>query len=179
MVFSSVGHTDWGSGFGEYATPTGPIDATGFEGVSFWARAVGYGTSFGFQMSLQDRNTHMNGGVCMMATPEQIAAGQYTVNEGGMTVPVGGDLSGPNDCGNAFQAVVVAHREWYLHRIPFADFRQSVQPNLIPTGVDRSGLYQFGLIVAKDSRLELWMDNLGVYRRREAAQSADADESVE
>lgn len=172
LLLTSRGYDDWGAGFGEYTTATNPTVATDYEGISFWARATGYGTSTGFQLTLQDRNTHPMGMVCLMPAADQIASGQYTVNEAGMTVPVGGDLPGPNDCGNGFQTVITARRQWFLHTIPFEAFRQIAQPNLIPTGIDRSGLYQFTVNVPKDSDLELWIDNISAYRRRPEAAAA-------
>ena len=33
-------------------------------------------------------------------------------------------------------------------------------------GVERSALFQFSINVPKDSNLELWIDDLGAYRRR-------------
>jgi hypothetical protein len=169
LVLTSRGHKDWGSGFGEYTSATSPTVATDYEGVSFWARALGYGSSTGFQLTLQDRNTHTAGMVCLMAGADQVASGQYTVNEAGMTVPVGTDLPAPEDCGNGFQTVVAARREWTLHTIPFEAFRQLPQPNLIPSGIDRSGIYQFTVNVPKDANLELWIDNISAYRRRPEA----------
>ena len=58
LVLTVNGHTDWGAGFGEYATPGAPVNATEYDGISFWARATGYGTSTGFLFTIQDRNTY-------------------------------------------------------------------------------------------------------------------------
>lgn len=165
LVLTSTGHTDWGAGFGEYNMPTAPLDATGYEGVSFWARAPVPHTSTGFLLSVNDRNTIMNGMVC---TQPMVAAagGGYTYNEAGMIVPVGGELPAANDCGNAFQRVVTVTRNWELYLLPFTSFQQQAQPNRIPSGLDPSGIYQFTINIPKDSIIELWIDDLGVYRRR-------------
>jgi hypothetical protein len=187
LVLTSSGHTDWGAGFGEYNMPTAPLDATGFEGVSFWARAPVEHTSMGFLLTVNDRNTIMNGMVC---TQPMVAAagGAYTYNEAGMIVPVGGELPAANDCGNAFQRVVTVTRNWQLYLLPFTSFQQQAQPNRIPSGLDPSGIYQFTINIPKDSIVELWIDDIGVYRRRtdeapEPGGSVDPDsidsESVE
>jgi hypothetical protein len=165
LVLTSIGHTDWGAGFGEYQMPTAPVNAEGFEGISFWARAPVDHTSTGFQLTVHDRNTIVNGGICTQPTVTA-ADGAYTVNEGGMIVPVGGELPAPNDCGNGFVRVVTVTRHWQLYLLPFESFLQQAQPNRIPTGLDRSGIYQFAVNIPKDSIVELWIDDLGVYRRR-------------
>ena len=101
----------------------------------------------------------------------EAVAGQYTTNEQGMVVPVGADLPAPNDCGNNFSRVIEAHREWFLHLIPFELLQQQPLPNRQPGGIERSAIIQFSLNVPKDSNIELWLDDLGFYRR---ASSADA-----
>jgi hypothetical protein len=161
LVFTVQRRTDWGAGFGE---PVALIDASGYEGISFWARATGFGKSSGFLFTIHDRNTNVNGGVCMEPMADDVAGGDYTYNEGGMIVPVGGELPAPGDCGNGFQRVVTAQREWHLHTLPFESFQQTANPNRVPTGIDRSALYQFAINVPKDSDLELWLDDLALYR---------------
>jgi len=171
LVLTVRGHTDWGAGFGEYQTAMAleGVDASGYEGISFWARATGFGVSSGFVFGINDRNTSEDGNVCTVpvvdpTTPDS----DYIYNQAGMAVPAGGALPGPDDCGNGFSRVMTAHREWYLHRVPFAMFRQLAQPNREATGIDPSGIFQFTVNVPKDSNLELWIDDLGAYRRRPA-----------
>jgi hypothetical protein len=165
LVMTAVGHSDWGAGFGEYQMPTTPSSAEGFEGVSFWARAPIPHTSTGFLLTVNDRNTIMNGMVCTQPVVTA-GGGGYTYNEAGMIVPVGGELPAANDCGNAFQRVVTVTRDWQLYLIPFESFQQQAQPNRIPTGLDPAGIYQFTFNIPKDSIVELWIDDLGVYRHR-------------
>jgi hypothetical protein len=154
-----------------------PVDASGFEGVSFWARATGYGTSTGFLLTLNDRNTDPAGMVCVEPAPTDVLDGAYTYNEAGMVVPVGGELPSPEDCGNGFMRVVSVTRDWRLYRLPFESFQQQAQPNLRPSGIDPSGLYQFAINIPKDSSIELWLDDLGLYRRSSVASaSARSDE---
>ncbi|MEY2935389.1 MAG: hypothetical protein RL033_6138 [Pseudomonadota bacterium] len=171
LVISVQGHTDWGAGFGE---PAALIDASGYEGISFWARATGFGKSSGFLLTIHDRNTSMLGGVCMEPMADDVAGGDYTYNEAGMIVPLGGELPAPGDCGNGFQRPVTAEREWHLHTLPFASFLQTANPNRVATGIDRSALYQFAINVPKDSDLELWLDDLALYRPRSAAAAESA-----
>lgn len=179
LVLTVTGHTDWGAGFGEFATGTAGVDASGYEGISFWARAPGFGRSRGFLLTVHDRNTDADGGVCMERMAEDVASGGFTYNEAGMIVPLGGELPAPDDCGNGFQRVVTAQRDWQLHTLPFGSFQQTANPNLIPTGIDRSGLYQFAINVPKDSNIELWIDDLALYRRRAPTEPAlDAAETA-
>jgi hypothetical protein len=165
LVLTAVGHTDWGAGFGEYQTAMAPVDATDYEGVAFWARAPTDHTSTAFLLTLNDRNTSVSGMVCVEPVVD-VADGAYTYNEAGMIVPVGGELPAPEDCGNGFMRVVTVSRQWQLYLLPFESFQQLAQPNRIPTGIDRSAIYQFTVNIPKDSIIELWIDDLGVYRRR-------------
>jgi hypothetical protein len=164
-VLTAIGHSDWGAVFGEHQMAATPVSAEGFEGISFWARAPLPHTSTGFLLTVNDRNTNMNGGVCTEPMADA-ATGAYTYNEGGMLVPVGGELPAATDCGNGFQRVVTVTRNWQLYVLPFESFQQQAQPNRIPSGLDRSGIYQFVINIPKDFRIELWIDDLGVYRRR-------------
>lgn len=164
LVFEAHGYDDWGAGFGEYQTAMAPADASAYEGVSFWAR-VGDGASTGFQMTLSDRNTDPTGMVCIEPETTDVLAGAYTYNEAGMVVPIGGELPSPQDCGNVFVRVVSVTREWHLYLLPFESFQQEAQPNRSPVGIDRSALYQFSINIPKDSAVELWLDDLGLYRR--------------
>jgi hypothetical protein len=165
LVLTSRGYTDWGAGFGEYQTAMAPVDASGFEGVSFWARAPGYGTSTGFLLTLSDRNTDAGGMMCVEPEPTDVLDGSYSYNEAGMVVPVGGELPSPEDCGNGFMRVVNVTRDWRLYRLPFESFQQEALPNREPAGIDPSALYQFAINIPKDSSIELWLDDLGLYRR--------------
>lgn len=176
LVLSARGHTDWGAGFGEYQTPAAPVDATGYDGISFWARAPVPHTSLGFMLTVQDRDTHPDGMVCVEPIVD-VANGAYTYNEAGMIVPVGGELPSALDCGNGFQRVVRVTRDWQLYLLPFESFQQQAQPNRIPSGLDRSGIYQFAVNIPKDSIVELWIDDLGVYRRR--AEGPEPEGSVD
>ena len=104
-----------------------------------------------------------------------MASGGYAYNQAGMIVPHGGELPAPGDSGNGFHRPVLAQRHWYLHRLPFESFLQTANPNRVPTGIDRSALYQFAINVPKDSDLELWIDDLALYRPLEGAAVAETD----
>jgi hypothetical protein len=192
----ALGHKDWGAGFGEWGvaapseaggfsessipieddptttdveTSAGQgIDASSYDGVSFWARSAGEHMARGFMVTIQDRKTHPNGQVCFEAGEEEIEAGTHTMNEAGMTVRIGVALPSPDECGNGYQAIVRTYTDWTLHTIPFDTFRQAAQPNSIPEGIDRTGILQFTFNIPKDSNIDLWIDDLGFYRRRAA-----------
>jgi hypothetical protein len=191
LVVTVNGRTDWGAGFGEYATSQAPMNASEYEGVSFWARATGYGTSTGFLLTIHDRNTFAeevdpdapeppaaNRPVCTVPDAEDTVEA-YVVNEAGVLVPVGGDLPGPNDCGNGFVRVVTAQRNWHLHRLPFESFQQQALPNRKPGGIDTSALFQFAINIPKDSNIELWLDDLGLYRRQQPTEPTQADTAAQ
>jgi hypothetical protein len=172
LVLSTSGYTDWGAGFGDYQMPMMPADASEYEGVSFWARAGGYGTSTGFTLTINDRNTTAAGMVCVQPAATDVVEGDYMYNEGGMIVPVGGDLPSPQDCGNGFIRVVSLTRDWRLYTLPFESFQQEAEPNRNPAGIDRTGIYQFTFNIPKDSIIELWIDDLGLYRHRSDGEPA-------
>jgi hypothetical protein len=104
-----------------------------------------------------------------------VVDGAYTYNEAGMVVPVGGELPSPLDCGNGFARVVTVNRHWQLYLLPFESFQQQAQPNRNPNGIDKSGIYQFAVNIPKDSIIELWIDDLGLYRHRTESAPAAAD----
>jgi hypothetical protein len=177
LVLTARGHTDWGAGFGEYDTAVAPVDASEYEGVSLWARVPRDGMSTGFLLTLHDRNTSAAGMICTEPVVTNVTGGAYTFNPAGMAVPVGGELPAPTDCGNGFVRVVTVTRQWQLYLLPFESFQQLAQPNRNPNGLDKTGLYQFAINIPKDSIIELWIDDLGLYRHRgdmpEAAGSAE------
>jgi hypothetical protein len=175
LVLSARGHTNWGAGFGEYQTAMAGVDASEYEGVSFWAQVPDDGMSTGFVLTLHDRNTSTAAMICVEPMTTDVVDGAYTYNEAGMVVPVGGELPSPLDCGNGFARVVTVDRHWQLYTLPFESFQQQAQPNRNPNGIDKSGIYQFAVNIPKDSIIELWIDDLGLYRRRAESTPAAAD----
>lgn len=184
LVLSCSGHVYWGAGFGEYQTATAPVNASEYEGVSFWARATS--PSRGFTMNIQDPNTieppDPGDGTdptddpdyvgCHEADLDDVLAGTHTVSMSGQIVPIGGELPSASDCGNGFERVVEVTPDWIFYHLPFESFRQTAEPNLRPEGLDRSEIRQFGIAVPADSDLELWIDDLGFYRTLAAEPAA-------
>jgi len=169
LVLTARGHNDWGAGFGEYQTAMDldGVDASEYEGISFWARATGVATSRGFTFGINDRNTSENGMVCTVPVVDPTTPDNgYVYDNAGNAMPAGGAPPGPNDCGNGFSRALFAQPYWYLQRVPFEMFQQQAFPNREPTGIERSALFQFSINVPKDSNLELWIDDLSAYRRR-------------
>ena len=203
LVLRSVHNNDWGSLFGDYAFggPTGR-DESMYEGMSFWARAPG-NTAKSFSILLGDPNTACltsadpDTGVC----PQPVGAycKTYATADGGTSLPIGtytdstgNIISGtttmapPADaCGNAYSTVVVVTTDWRLYLIPFGNFKQANTPNKVPndvltktgsapgTTLLTSTLVNLTLRIPKEANLELWIDNLGFYRKKGLASGND------
>jgi hypothetical protein len=69
LVLRSLGHQDWGSGFGEFQTAqqqtTNTVpDGSEWDGIALWARSPG-NTTKSVQITVSDINTHVDGGICL------------------------------------------------------------------------------------------------------------------
>jgi hypothetical protein len=195
LVLRSQGHTDYGSGFGDYHPfddrfgRTGPANASEWEGISFWARSPG-DTDKTVWITLSDRTVDSEGGYCVTDSDRVSVLGAYAgaaasveagVDEAG-ALPVGATVAaflGPDGgavadsgiapekaCGNSFRRLLTTTEEWQFYTLPFDSFHQDPLPTLVSTGIDRSTLYRVIVLVPKEARLELWIDDLGLYRTR-------------
>lgn len=175
LVLRSSGHHDWGSGFGTYEWRAAPQDATGFEGISFWARSPG-ATDKGVLVNLGDDQTEMEGGICFGSSA--MDAGPTVEvpipDAGGETCSVrlesDRDAGAPpqkGQCGNAFVRSLIVSEHWQFYRLPFDSFVQVATPNRVD-GINPSAIHFFGFNMGKDSRHELWIDDIGFYRRKPA-----------
>ncbi len=219
LFLQAHGFQDYGAGFGTYnigvvggymggqtcVDPTSdagsticPIDASAFEGVTFWARSydpTGAPTTDAFTLSINDKNSHSGGyvpdaspltgftssGVCINYDAGILANGAavYTTATNGavMGATGGGTVAAqppPDSCSNSFYDVVVTTRQWHLYTIPWRSFYQSAQPNRVPTGFDPSTFFQFMITTPRESRLALWISNLGFYRHKRADAGLDS-----
>jgi hypothetical protein len=76
----------------------------------------------------------------------------------------GTDLS--KTCGNSFSHVVTTDETWRYYTLPFSEFVQDrSQPNVRPEGLDPTvQLVRFTIRFPVETDIELWLDDLGLYR---------------
>jgi len=58
---------------------------------------------------------------------------------------------------------------WTHYLLPFDFFKQDALPNRNPNGFDPSAIFGFGVRVPKESVVEIWIDDLGFYRKKPPA----------
>jgi hypothetical protein len=192
LVMRSSRNNDWGSlfGFNNFAR-----SATGYEGLSFWAKAPG-ATTKGFTILLNDQNTvclgnAVDGGACDMPANcitygSDGGTGMTMYDSTGMAIPgTGGAPPAPDACGNAYQVTVLATVDWQLYTIPFSQFQQGATPNRVPnaklmqtgpvpgTALLIDDLSSLTFRMPKEAVMELWLDDLAFYRRRGAGTGGD------
>ena len=188
-------NNDWGSLFGlnNFATQNGAA----FEGMSFWARA-GYNSNTAFTILLDDPNTNnpnqparceadagvptsMGAGNACTNYCNDGGTGTGTTDGTGMIIPgTVGVAPEPDQCGNSYTAVRAVTPWWRFYTIPFSDFQQLAAPNRVPnkelaltgplpdTGLRTSDLLNLIIRLPKAMPTELWIDNLGFYRKATA-----------
>jgi hypothetical protein len=182
VVFRSENCNDWGALYGDYSFAT--KDASAYEGISFWARAPGE-TAKGFTLVLGDANS-------VAPTPTMptncidYGDGGVSSNPGGSgatAISNGNIISGgtnapqppPDACGQVYNAIFTVTTDWRFYTIPFTAFTQSAAPNRVPnavfaagnvpgTGLLTSALMNLIFRMPKESRAELWVDDLSFYR---------------
>jgi hypothetical protein len=162
VVLRARGSHDWGCAFASSST-SWDGNASGYDGFSFWTRSPGL-TMKGFSFVVEDPTTLEAGGRCVRA---EGMAGVSTVTpdiHGGITVTR--PVPAANACGNQFFAVLVASETWQFHRVPFHSLAQAPWPNRTASGIDRSHILGWGVRMPKESEVELWIDDFGLYRER-------------
>lgn len=187
LVLRSMNANDWGALFG--VNNFGPRDESAYEGVSFWARGPG-NTGKSFTVTLDDANTT----VPSAAVPTNCK--DYGA-DAGVPSPGGYDSTGqpitggvtvvaqPDACGNGYSAIIVVTADWRLYTVPFSQFRQTATPNRVPnsalmetgtspgTALLTKRLINMQFRMPKESAMELWIDDLGFYRKKGLAAGAD------
>lgn len=188
LVIDARHCNDWGSLFG--FNSFGMRDASAYEGVTLWARAP-QGSNNVFTIALDDANTAVAGNHCKEYTTDAGVQGQpgTTTDSNGNVISTGtpGIQPAPDQCGNSYSAFVTVTTEWRLYTVPFQQFTQDPKPNRVPnqlltqvgpypnTGILPSALYDMVVRLPKETPMELWLDNLGFYRRKTADAGAVTD----
>ncbi len=119
-----------------------PENASGWEGIAFWARAPG-GTSKGFTLSLTDDNSESSAtAYCRSYVGDGGISTQTGGGPNGIDPSTGTPLSGsgttrapyPDECGNGYTVARQVTTEWGLYQVPFSDFKQTRTPIESPLG---------------------------------------------
>ena len=152
-----------------------PFDASGYQGIAFWARSPG-ATTKGVTLLLTDGQSNDFGTIqtdCILAYDagnNMTMTVTSTTNPGGSTTTSTGVAVPPvppGTCGNYFAYVLLTTDDWQLYKIPFTAFFQSATtPNRAPDGFDPSTFVSFAVRVDKEAQLQLWIDELGFIRRK-------------
>jgi hypothetical protein len=135
------GFTDWGvsiSGTFRWEAQAEPMDASRYQGVTFWARVGEQNTSV-VRVQFQDVNTHPSGGVCST------------------------ERGSPDECYNGFGTALPALGEqWRHYKIAFADLAQR-EFGLRRDALQVSGLYGIEIGLDANSVFDLWLDDFAFY----------------
>jgi hypothetical protein len=164
LVLRSQGYNDWGSGFGIWQWAGSPHDARGYEGISFWLRNPGR-TEKGVLLAFADRQSHAAGNLCVPSSDAGVEA-DCSVRPSETDTDAGLPPK-PNQCGNDFGRSLITSEHWQLYLLPFSTFSQQADPRRVD-GPDLSAIYGFGFNIRKDSRVELWIDDISFYKRKSA-----------
>jgi hypothetical protein len=197
LVLRARGQNDWGALFGYLGF--GPRDASDYEGMSLWVRAP-RNTGKNFTLLLDDPNT-MNpspdasppvancklhgpdGGIVDGGTGQAMPV--YGPNGEVIGMTGGGTSVPPDQCGNSYAANVIVTTDWRFYTVPFSTFQQGATPNRVPNaqlmetgsvpgnGLIASELLNLVFRMPKEQTMELWIDNLSLYRRRTAGSGSD------
>jgi len=186
-------NNDWGGLFGPWDFGTTAVDASGWDGIAFWARSPG-NTTKGLTLSLNDTNTESDGSStsCQNYTIDGGVAAQQGSGQGGIDPSTGTPLSGsgttrapfPNECSNLYTVVTELTSDWRFYPIPFSAFQQSAKPNRVPNSVFAAGnvpgtglltraLRHFVLRLPKAAVAELWIAKLGFYKKNVSGAAVD------
>jgi hypothetical protein len=194
LVLTMSGRNAWGGSFGNWFLVDTPLDAGGYEGLSFWARAP-------FDKSLtvvledntsaartrqvvraQDAGTDAdaeasivteNIGDCEITDFDaaivnldgSVSTPDSRQNNGATLAAYDSGVRGPNDCGNSFTRRLVLSNRWKFYTLPFDSFAQAQQPNLSPEGINRSAIHGLLFRIPISSTMELWLVDIGLYSR--------------
>ncbi len=150
LCMSGSGFTMWGAGMGTDLGPTSgggdggtgtksPYDASMYKGISFWAKANA-GSTGAIRVSLKDKNTAPEGGVC----DDSVSSGATACND---------------DWGKALTLTM----DWKPYTIMFADMRQSGW-GAAYSAFDVKNVYSLQFQVNQGLDFDLCIDDLAFVR---------------
>jgi hypothetical protein len=197
---TAAGHNFYGVGFGDYAHNPGPngtpADATGYDGISFWARSSVTSTK-SFVIYVDDAQTFIHQAV-EGSGPEAITPGKDQDLDGdGFLSPgdiyqdtrcripppetlgraacyYGGALPPasptrvpePDECGNSFHTTITTTDQWQLFLLPWSQLVQFPCPNRLEGGIDPSAIEMIKIKFVQGTNYDVFVDNFEFYRLR-------------
>jgi hypothetical protein len=185
-VFRARGFSDWGAFFGDYYTvgrAIVPADE-GYEGVSFWARTTAR-SDRSFFLVVDNAHTAQvvedepqSEAADQAATDADAGAPENTspnlcfaerVDDAGVSHGFPPEAKPSETCDNPYMHAVTTSEHWQFFTLPFSDFIQDrARPNVRRDGFDPTvQLVRFTIRFPVETDIELYLDNLGLYRRFE------------
>lgn len=172
----SFGHNDWGSFFGNWSiaqtTSDQSLNGSGYAGLTFWARRNG--GDAGITLAIDTWQTAPPATGATIEADDEVCKPDCNAGSGSGTQSV--DASGnilsqsyvspPGSCGNSFQRTVVLSENWQLYLLPFSSFFQDLKPNMSPNGLNPKHINGLLFRVPKESRVDIWIDDVGFYKRK-------------
>lgn len=190
LHLTASGNKDWGNLFGDYLAATTTTDASAYDGVSFWARAMP-GTTKTISLLLDDKYslnltfTDQEREALEQANPddpdlemacvdeaaEVLEEYGETVNvvtdqQGSTSVNVPGYVPSENACGNAYLKPIHLTYDWQFYVVPFSEFSQDPVPNRRIEGIDKASIRGVTIRAPKEALLDVWVDELSFYSVR-------------
>lgn len=165
IVFRARGFTTWGAFFADWTTVQSNItNLEDWEGFTFWARTAP-GSDRSFFLEIDNAHTALvdedqpeaDVNLCVEETKDENGNGTGRYPEG--TDPA-------ETCGNSYRAIVTTGEDWRFFTVAFDDLVQDrKKPNVRKGGFDPTvQLVRFRVKFPVETDIELWFDDLGLYR---------------
>jgi hypothetical protein len=146
LNIAGSGFTDWGANFAtdlayglaeEEDVSKGSFDASGYVGISFWAR-IETGSAAAVRVGVRDKHTDPDGGICVA------------------------DSTSSDRCYDAFGSSVALTSAWHYHRVPFSEMTQQGWGYSAPN-LDTAALYAIAFQYGTNQDFDVWIDDLAFY----------------
>jgi hypothetical protein len=139
-------------------------DASGYDGLSFWARGLGDVNTF--RVGFTDGHT------------DQFAVHALPVSADSVCTPLSFDWDGGTDagpqviastatsCGNDFGASLTATADWRFYMVRFDQMAQRPGLGFMAPHVDNAHLFTFYIYVNPGIGYDLWFDDIGFFKKK-------------
>ncbi|WP_437786850.1 hypothetical protein [Sorangium sp. So ce1097] len=127
--------TNWGAGIG-FELSTSYYDATGYRGITFWARAED-DSATGMFVTFVDQQTDNAGGIC-------------------------GTMAGQVPCYDHYNTSVTLTSDWKHFKVPVECLKQEGYGRFEALAQDRLGAIQFSF--GRGQAFDFWIDDVAFYR---------------